>query len=108
MGDTAILRELGARVERARLDSGLTQEELARVSGLGKRTVERVEKGEPAGLVSLIRLLRGLGLVENLNALLPDTGLRPMDMLKLGKSRQRAAKPRQKPGKSEWRWGEDG
>jgi transcriptional regulator with XRE-family HTH domain len=91
--DDAILATLGHRLARRRLDRGLTQAELALQAGVSKRTVERIEAGASAQLVSVIRVLRTLGLADRLDVLVPEAAPSPMELLKLrGKRRQRASR----------------
>ncbi len=109
MGDDALLEALGRRLARRRLALQLTQAALARQAGVSKRTVERIESGAAAQTLSLVRLLRVLDLLQGLDQLVPETGPRPMDLLKLkGKERQRASLRRDagSPGDA-WSWGED-
>ncbi|MGH7747937.1 MAG: helix-turn-helix domain-containing protein, partial [Candidatus Dormibacteria bacterium] len=54
--DAAVLQELGVRLARQRIDAGFTQANLATQAGVSKRTLERVEAGHGAELVTLIRL----------------------------------------------------
>lgn len=109
MNDDALLEEVGSRLRRRRIDLRLTQAELAEQAGVGKRTVERLEKGASVQLASLIRIFRVLGLVDALDELLPRSGPRPMDLLRLqGKQRRRATSPR--PGKKRgerWHWDDE-
>ena len=109
MTDGAVLEELGRRLERRRLDLQLTQAKLAEQAGVSKRTVERMEAGAAAQTLSLIRILRVLELLQGLDRLIPETGPRPMDLLKLkGKERKRASSSRaaDQPGEA-WSWGDD-
>lgn len=97
--DAAIARILGERIERYRIEAGLTQAELAGRAGIGKRTVERVETGRGAELVTIIRVLRTLNAVEGFERLLPELPPSPIAQLELrGKQRQRVSHPR---GRSE-------
>lgn len=119
--DAAVLQALGERIERHRIQSGLTQTDLAERAGIGKRTVERVEAGQGAELVTLLRILRVLGLLEGLQQLIPELPPSPIAQLKLrGKVRQRVAHARVRhaalggkgaPGAKEsgkpWTWGKD-
>jgi len=108
MSDKAILEELGYRLSRHRVELGFTQAKLAKEAGISKRTLERIETGESTQTSSLIRIMRVLGLLESLDVFAPDTGPRPMDLLKLrGKERQRASSKRQEDmtGK-DWSWGD--
>ncbi len=43
-------------VKRERLRRAKTQKELADFVGVGVRTIERVERGEPVGIVTIARL----------------------------------------------------
>jgi transcriptional regulator with XRE-family HTH domain len=106
--DMIILKEIGARLARRRLDLQLTQAEVATEAGLAKRTVERIEAGDSIQMASVIRVLRVLDLMDGLDGLVPDAGfgLRPMDMLRLKrKERKRASSPR-KQNDGEWHWGD--
>jgi len=110
MTDETIIRELGARLARMRLDKDLTQADLAHEAGVGIRTVQRLEAGTAAPqLTMFIRILRALGIVEHFDLLIPEPIPSPIEQLKLrGKLRQRAsgkelAVAEKKGG---WTWGE--
>ena len=84
-------------------------ETLARKAGIGKRTLERIESGYSVQLVSLVRIFRELDLLGVLESLLPQSGPRPLDILKLqGKVRKRAshASARERDT-SKWTWGDE-
>ncbi|OGV75361.1 MAG: transcriptional regulator [Lentisphaerae bacterium RIFOXYB12_FULL_65_16] len=103
----AVLQELGRRVARRRLDLGISQADAAEQAGVGKRTVERIEAGGDTQMSTLLRLLRVLELMGGVDRLVPETGPRPMDLLKLrGKERQRAASQRTTKPSREWHWGD--
>jgi len=113
MADDALLKEIGRRLARRRLDFQLTQAALDQEAGVSKRTVERIEAGYAAQTLNLVRILRVLDLLQGLDQLLPKPGPRPMDLLKLkGKLRRRVRKSDPSgdtAGKSDaaWSWGED-
>ncbi len=108
--DETILLELGKRIGSYRVNREITQAELARQAGVSKRTIERIEAGSSAQMVSIIRILRVLGLLQNLDQLVPDPAGRPMALLRRQqeKVRQRASSKRT-PGRpeSKWSWGEE-
>ena len=107
--DAAILEEMGSRLARRRLDRELTQAALAEQAGLSKRTVERIEAGATVQVSSLIRVLRVLEWVEGLETWMPETGPRPLEVLKRqGRQRKRASSKR-KAGRSgePWSWGDE-
>lgn len=111
LNDSGVLEVLGERLARRRLDLELTQATVAEQAGVSKRTVERLEGGATVQLSNFIRILRALDLLETLDALVPEPGPRPLDLLKLkGKVRQRAPSPKQvadRDDSSGWQWGED-
>jgi transcriptional regulator with XRE-family HTH domain len=105
--DSAVLQELGTRLSRQRIERGLTQAALAAKAGLSKRTLERIEAGRGAELVSLVRLLRALELTEGLDGAVPELPSSPIDRLRRrGKQRQRAsrARPGAGPRATPWTW----
>jgi len=114
--DEAALKEIGLRLERRRLELNLTQLELAREAGLGKRTIERIEDGGSCQLGGFLRVLRALGILADLEALLPESKPGPMELLKAkGRERLRATGSRSRSDKetsriredaTPWKWGE--
>ena len=106
--DDAVLAELGERIAGRRVEMQLTQAAVAEQAGIAKRTLERMEAGQTSQLSTLVRVLRVLDAASGLDGLIPESGPRPMDLLKQkGKVRQRASGKRtaQATGKS-WRWDE--
>lgn len=111
ISNDAVLAELGERISRCRLDLQLTQANLAEQAGVAKRTVERIEAGASAQMSSIIRILRVLELLPNLDRMIPAAGPRPMELLKRkgkGKVRMRASAHRG-AGKSDepWSWDDE-
>lgn len=107
--DQALLGELGDWLGRERLRRNVTQAELAHEAGVSKRTVERLERGESVQLASLLRVLRALGLTQQLRVLLPEATPSPIERLR-GKSssRKRASPARsESPETTAWQWDEE-
>lgn len=104
----AIMKEIGERVKRSRLDMQLTQKELAQRAGISARTLSTIENSGDVRLEILIRVFRAMGLVDNLNVLLPELEFNPEDYRTLGKSRQRVSKrEKQEDHSSGWKWGDE-
>ncbi len=106
--DDAVLAELGARIAGRRVEMQLTQAAVAERAGIAKRTLERMEAGQTSQLSTLVRVLRVLDAASGLDSLIPESGPRPMDLLKQkGKVRQRASGKGavQATGKP-WQWDE--
>lgn len=107
--DDAALHEIGERIAARRIDLQLTQAAVAEQAGIAKRTLERMEAGYSSQLSSLVRVLRVLDALPGMDSLIPETGPRPMDLLKhKGKPRQRASGRRTaRPAGKAWSWDKD-
>jgi transcriptional regulator with XRE-family HTH domain len=108
ISDRAVLKELGSRIARVRLNSNLTQSALAKEAGVSQRTLIRVEHGESTQTSNLMRILRALHILENFEALIPEPAISPIQQLQLhGKSRKRASpQPGKSASKKPWSWGD--
>ncbi|MCK4994275.1 MAG: helix-turn-helix transcriptional regulator [Candidatus Omnitrophica bacterium] len=107
MSDKAILKELGLRISRYRLNKNMTQKILAAEAGVSISTIQRVESGASIQAVKLMRILRSLNLIENIEALVPEFPVSPIQQLKMmGKTRQRAFSPQEENKESKWSWEE--
>lgn len=104
LNDDAVLNELGRRIAHRRIQQGLTQATLAEQAGVSRSTVDRLERGHSVQLNNLVRVLRELNLLNNLDVLLPPATPTPMELLERQGKRQRA--PRRKKANEKWTWGE--
>ena len=92
LNNQAIRKEIGERVRTERLNQNITQEVLARSAGVSRRVILDLEAGRGCGLSSFIEILRALRKLDQLDALLPDPGISPLQLARLlGKKRQRAS-----------------
>ena len=75
------------------------------------RTLQRMELGHSTQLSNLLRVLRALKLLNNLDALVPEPPVSPIQQLRLkGKTRRRASGKVAEPGQSAepWSWDDEG
>jgi transcriptional regulator with XRE-family HTH domain len=113
MTDASVLAELGHRLERHRIERNLTQDQMADAAGIGRATLQRIERGQSAQLTSVIRLLRAHGLLEGLELAVPEATVLPIAELEReergGRRRaRRAGSDRQTAtDKEPWRWGDE-
>jgi len=108
LSDEVILKELGKRIARRRLDFQFTQAQLAEQSGVSKRTLERMESGSVYQMSTMIRVFRILDLLGGLDGVVSESKPRPMDMLKLnGVERKRVSSIKKNKTDGEWRWGDE-
>jgi transcriptional regulator with XRE-family HTH domain len=109
MPDALMLEELGRRARQQRVGMDMTQAMLAEATGISARTIERFEAGASIQLDNLIRILRALGLSTNLDQLVPDSGVRPLQLVQSKAGARRRASPRRKSGapRQNWVWGDE-
>ena len=110
MTDLAVLARLGDRLARHRLGRNLTQAQLATEAGVSKRTLARIEGGESTQLTNLVRVIRALGLLGNLDAFVPPPTPSPIEQLRSRRTPRKRASPRRdtlEPS-DEWTWGDEG
>jgi transcriptional regulator with XRE-family HTH domain len=109
--DATVIEELGRRLERTRLDRNLTQEQLAAEAGVSRQTVVRLESGGVVKLPALVRVLRAMGMLDRLEALVPQPVPSPIEQLERGgrqRKRARKAAPKKDDGSGTaegWTWG---
>lgn len=102
----ALASDIGSKLERLRLSRNITQTDLAKDAGISERTLRRLESGDGATLDSLLRVLVALRIAQNLDLLVPDPRVRPVERIRTGgteRQRSRAAKSQQAP--KQWQWG---
>jgi transcriptional regulator with XRE-family HTH domain len=93
--DAAVLEELGRRLRQTRLNGNLTQARLAEEAGVSAPTVNQLEHGKPVQLITLVRTLRVLDLLDGLEAAIPEPPPSPIDQLRRrGQERRRASSSR--------------
>ena len=103
-----VLAELGQRVKALRIALPATQKELAEMTNLSLKTISNLENGKDVSLSTMIEVLRALGRLQSLELLIPEQGLRPSEIVALGKTRERASSRQKKDAiTSGWKWGDE-
>lgn len=93
MSNSAILAEIGKRTKEARIQQNFQQEELAERAGVSRTVISRLENGDSITTPNLIRILRALNMLENIENLFPTQPISPNMMKKLkGKTKLRVRK----------------
>ena len=111
LSDQAVLNAMGERLAQQRIDSGLTQAELARQAGVGRSTVERMEAGHSTQMSSFIRVLRVLNLLEPFSRLFPKPVLSPIQLVEGRRKVRRRVSSKRGPAEEsagDWVWDDDG
>ena len=105
MSDRAILREIGRRLKRKRLEKNVSQQKMAELAGLNRTTIGETERGTPFGVLTLVQILRALNALEEIDSFLPDPGISPLQLAKMkGKERRRASPKTADANKGEVDW----
>ena len=103
-----VLKEIGRRIKKTRSAMSVTQEEMAERTALSKRTISNLETGKDVSLSTLIDILRAENLLQNMDLITPDEGIRPSQIVAFGKMRERVRNEKQPgTGQTEWKWGDE-
>ena len=96
LSDTAILQRLGTKLKAYRIARGMKQQELAAESGVGVSTIAKIENGQSVAFSLLVSVMRTLGLLENLDLLVPEQKPSPIELLRTqGKQVKRVRTPKE-------------
>ena len=91
LSDVEIVRRIGKNLRTARLNSGITRDELQKMIGVHKKTIGDAEAGKNITMTTLVAILRGLVMLDKLNELFEKESVSPVMMAKYGKVPQRAS-----------------
>ena len=95
------------RLESIRLSRNITQEQLAEEAGVSPRTIGRLEKGQGVSMGTFIRIMIALRIQQNLEALLPDPTVRPIERVGMDAGERKRARPSKSINElPTWSWGE--
>lgn len=96
------------QLKKIRLTRNFTQTQLAQQSGVAVGTIKRLENSQSVSLNTFIRVLMALNLQQNLETLLPDPTIRPIERVNTGGSERKRARPVQSDNEdSTWVWGDE-
>ena len=106
MSNEAILRLLGTQIKQMRLNKNLTQNELAKQTGLSRSAISIMENRGSGSMNTFVQILRNLDKLEILDQFITEAPVSPLQIAKLhGKTRQRASSVRKtvkNKEKTEW------
>ncbi len=95
------------RLERIRLSRNTTQAQLADEAGVSPRTIGRLEKGLGVSMDTFIRVMKALGIQQNLETLLPDPSVRPIERIGHAAGERKRARPAPAGDENaKWAWGD--
>lgn len=96
------------QLKNLRLSRNMTQEKLAEETGLSTRTIYTLENGFGVSLDTFIRVLIALNIQHNLEVLLPDPEIKPVEIVKRKRREiKRASTARTEQNDTIWVWGDE-
>jgi DNA-binding XRE family transcriptional regulator len=104
------LKEISERLKVYRIDSSLTQDELAIKAGISRRSIQNMERGDDVKFGTIIKVLMALELDSNLDMLVPDNTKRPSYYMNVKSESDRPLRVREKnvsERKNTFKWGDE-
>lgn len=92
MNDKALSEVIGSFIKHHRLKQQMTQTQVAEAAGISRSTLSLLERGEPVNLMSLIQVLRVLGLLNIMDAFEVKEEISPLAYAKLKKKQKQRAR----------------
>lgn len=106
--EASTLEELGARLRQTRLNQGMSQAQLAAQAGVSELTISKMESGSLGQARNFLRVLRALGLLDNMDAVIPHAVSSPIaESDRGGRPRKRSPRGGARKDIDEWTWAED-
>lgn len=105
-----VSEEMGRRINLWRLSRKIKMADMAEEMGVSRPTLQRLIDGGNTSTETLLRALVALGLIGNLDVLVPDIGSSPMARLEGGPSlseRKRVAAQQEPTSGEAWTWGDE-
>lgn len=98
MTDPEVLKEVGRRLRALRKARKLTRAGVAERAGLGLSTVMRAERGDGPTVLTLVRLLRVYGRIQDLDQFIQEPTVSPLAVMARGTPEGRRGRPGSKGG----------
>ena len=93
-----VLREIGRRIARYRVQQNRTLQEVADAAGVSYRTAVRAEAGQRPTLATVVKILRALGRLDALDGFLPAPLVSPLQLAEMQGTERQRARPRRSDG----------
>jgi transcriptional regulator with XRE-family HTH domain len=92
--DANAVARLGQEIKRMRLERNLSQSDIAQHTGLDRSTVQRLEGGRAATLLTVVQVLRALDRLDLLDPWVQERKATPMMLLEQEEAYQRQKRKR--------------
>ena len=104
--DKQIVEETAKRIAKLRIANGLSQNDVAKRTGLSRHTISNIENGNSFTVENLVKVMRALGIIDRLETLIPTANQSPYVLVK-NKGEKKRVFSSKKIKNQEWQWGED-
>lgn len=108
LSDAQLVKRIGNKLKSVRLKRNITQQSLAEASSISVSSLKKIESGEIGTFDSLLRVLRTLGMLENISTLFEEEQMSPSEYYemvnKAKKQTRRRAVGQIKTDKEESEW----
>lgn len=104
MSDKAIVAKIGEFIKQERLKSNKTQAQVAEDAGVNRWTLSQIENGEAISMLSLIQIMRSLGILHLFEAFTVTNEVSPLELAKMDQQKRQRARNKNNNdiNKSDW------
>ena len=94
LSDAQIEKKIGEKIKKTRLKQNITQDSLAESASISRSSVQKVESGEIKSFDTFLRILRTLGLLDELHHLCEEESLSPSEYYEMVNSAKKGKRKR--------------
>ena len=94
LSDVQIQKNIGEKIKSTRLKQNITQDSLAASASISRSSVQKVESGEIKSFDTFLRILRTLGMLDELHHLCKEEELSPSEYYDMANSAKKGKRKR--------------
>lgn len=108
LSDAQIRKKIGEKIKATRLKQNITQDSLAEAASISRSSIQKLEAGEIKSFDTFLRVLRTLGILDEIRQLSEEEQLSPREYYDMVNSAMKNRRKRAKGGinknreESEW------
>lgn len=94
LSDAQIQKKIGEKLKAVRLKQNITQDSLAESSSISRSSVQKIEAGEIGSFDTLLRILRTLGMLDEIYHLCEEAQMSPNEYFNMANSLKKKERKR--------------
>ncbi len=94
LSDVQIQKKIGDKIKATRLKQNITQDSLAESASISRSSVQKAESGEIKSFDTFLRILRTLGMLDEINHLCEEEQLSPSEYYDMVNSARKSRRKR--------------